>query len=46
MIRLPIRRCPNCWYVGLTRTFVSEESDGYRCPRCDAEVEAPDPRLA
>ncbi|WP_166035662.1 hypothetical protein [Halorussus pelagicus] len=46
MIRLPIRRCPNCRYVGLTRTFVSEEGARYRCPRCGTEVESPDPRLA
>ncbi|WP_162224254.1 hypothetical protein [Halorussus salinus] len=46
VIRLSIRRCPNCWYVGPTRKFVSEEGARFRCPRCDTEIEASDPRLA
>ncbi|NHN61361.1 MULTISPECIES: hypothetical protein [Halorussus] len=46
MIRLPIRRCPDCWYVGPTRKFAAEDGARYRCPRCGHEVEAPDARLA
>ncbi|MFC7078996.1 hypothetical protein [Halorussus caseinilyticus] len=46
VLRLPIRRCPNCRYVGPTRKFVADDGARYRCPRCDHEVEALDPRLA
>ncbi|WP_276302375.1 hypothetical protein [Halorussus lipolyticus] len=46
MIRLPIRRCPECGYLGPTRKFAEDEPPRYRCPRCGHVVEAPDPRLA
>jgi tRNA(Ile2) C34 agmatinyltransferase TiaS len=45
VLKLSIRRCPNCWYVGPTRRFAEEGGRQYRCPRCCTEVEAPDPRL-
>ncbi|WP_198662143.1 hypothetical protein [Halorussus litoreus] len=47
MIQLPIRRCPNCRYVGPTRKFNGDdgETGSYRCPRCGHEIEPPNPRL-
>lgn len=45
MLKLSIRRCPNCWYVGPTRKFAVEGGSEYVCPRCGTEIEAPDPRL-
>ncbi|WP_135829317.1 hypothetical protein [Halorussus halobius] len=45
VIRLPIRRCPNCGYVGPTRRFATDGRASYRCPRCGHAVESEDPRL-
>lgn len=45
MIQLPIRRCPDCGYVGPVGRFSDEDAE-LHCPRCGHELAGTfDPRL-
>lgn len=50
VLELPIRRCPECGYIGRTTSFVVGEGGPWEgrslvCPRCGSEAGRLDPRL-